>query len=261
MAKIVRKGRKMPKLDQFKLSRFYPNWNPGDAFGLEDQTFPDGRKELRRDDIEEEIRDRISKEELRWKDMVEQAHARGVKEGLQEGKKQGHQEIEPVLELMRQWVAVLDAEKTEFFSNLEESLLKLAVFITEKIIAREIRQDPKIVRNLVSSALARVSHGGKIIIRVNSDDMETVQSMSLPELLPQGTAGDIVIEADNSVGRGGCLIETPGGIIDAQIQTQLEELCKEIYGEEQAVTVQSQEQVDSESPQEPETDSEHHDAG
>ena len=55
--------------------------------------------------------------------------------------------------------------------------------------------------------------------------------MSLSELLPHGISGDVAVEADQKVDRGGCLIETPGGIIDARIRTQLDELFQEMFGE------------------------------
>jgi len=232
MGKIIRKGNQLSQLSSYKFPRFFPNWKPGDAYGYEDQEFLAQRKEINLKDIEEEIQNRIAQKELIWQEKNNQAHAKGVQEGIEQGRKQGHQEIEPAVNLLKQWVQVLDAEKSEFFRRLEDSLLKLSVFIAEKIISREIRQDPKIIKGLVSGALARVSHGGKIIIRVHGTDLETVKAMSLQELMPQGIAGDIIVEADQKVGKGGCVIETPGGVIDAQIHTQLTELSREVFGEE-----------------------------
>jgi hypothetical protein len=49
--------------------------------------------------------------------------------------------------------------------------------------------------------------------------------------MPQGISGEIVIESDPKVGQGGCVIETPGGVIDARIHTQLDELCHEVFGD------------------------------
>jgi len=232
MGKIIRKGKQLSELSSYKFPRFFPDWKPGDVCGYENQEFLGQRKEINPKDIEEEIQHRIAQKELIWREKNEQAHNKGVQEGIDEGRKQGHQEIEPAIDLLRQWIQVLEAEKSEFFRNLEDSLLKLSVFIAEKIISREIRQDPKMVRSLVSGALARISHGGKIIIRVHKTDLETVKEMSLHELMPQGIAGDITVEADQKVGKGGCVIETPGGVIDAQIHTQLAELSREVFGEE-----------------------------
>ncbi len=232
MVKIHKKNKQIQGLDSIKLPRYYPVWKPGDAFGCEDSDFPDQRKEIYQEDIEQEIKSRIAEQEAKWQEMIQQAHDQGIQNGIATGQQTGRQEIAPAVELLQQWVRVLDAEKQEFFRNLEESLLKLGVFITEKIISREIRQDVKVVKNLVSMALARVSHNGKVIIRVHPEDLEMVQSMSLNELLPHGTTGDIVVEGDVKVDRGGCIIDTPGGSIDARIKTQLEELCSEVFGEE-----------------------------
>jgi flagellar assembly protein FliH len=232
MGRIIRKGQQGSGLSSYKFPRFFPDLKPGDAYGYEDQEFLEKRKEINRKDIEEEIQSRIAKKEVIWQGKIEQAHAKGIQEGLEQGRRQGLQEIEPTVDLLRQWMQILDAEKSEFFRGLEDSLLKLSVFIAEKIISREIRQDPKLIKNLVSSALARISHGGKLNIRVHREDLEMVRAMSLQEFLPQGIAGDITIEADQKVGKGGCVIETPGGVIDAQIHTQLAELSREVFGEE-----------------------------
>jgi flagellar assembly protein FliH len=230
MAKVIKKGKEIPGFGQFRLHRFFPKWKPGDAYGFEDQDFPSKRREFKQEEIEQEIRQRLAKEEAKWQGMVLQARAKGVQEGITQGRELGRQEIEPAVDLLRQWTSVLEAEKAEFFRNLEESLLKLGVFITEKIISREIRQDVKIVQKMVSNALAKVSHGGKINIRVHPQDLEIVKSMSLNEILPQGTGGEIAIDADNQVDRGGCMIETPGGIIDSRIKTQLDEIFQEVFG-------------------------------
>jgi len=247
MAKVIKRGKLISELSHFKLSRFFPEWKPGDVLGHEDYDFPSKRRPLRPEEIEQEIKQRIAQEEPKWHEMVVEAHSKGVQEGITKGHAMGREEIEPAVTLLREWVGVLDAQKTEFFRNLEESLLKLGVFITEKIIAREIRQDVKIVQEMVSRALAKVSHGGKITVKVHPDDLQRVQSMSLGELLPQGTGGDIVLEGDHKVDPGGCIIETPGGVIDSRISTQLEEIFREVFGEVPAVSHNVQENASGES--------------
>ena len=230
MAKVIKKDKPAPGLGQFRLHRFFPEWKPGDAYGFEDHDFPSKRREFKHEEIEQEINQRLVKKEAKWQEMVNQARAKGVQAGIAQGRESGRQEIEPAVDLLRQWVNVLEAEKAEFFRNLEESLLKLGVFITEKIISREIRQDVKIVQKMVSNALAKVSQGGKINIKVHPQDLEIVKSMSLNELLPQGTGGEIAIDADNQVDRGGCMIETASGIIDSRIKIQLDEIFQEVFG-------------------------------
>lgn len=229
MAKVIKKGKSIPCIGQFRLDRFFPDWKPGDAYGFEDQDFPSKRREFKHEEIELEIKQRLAKEEIKWRDMIIQAQTKGVQEGIAQGRELGRKEIEPAVDLLRQWINVLEAEKAEFFRNLEESLLKLGVFITEKIISREIRQDAKIVQKMVSNALAKISQGGKINIKVHPEDLEIVKSMSLNELLPQGTGGEIAISADNQVDRGGCMIETASGIIDSRIGTQLDEIFQEVF--------------------------------
>ena len=125
--KIHKKDKRIKRLDCYKFPRFFPNWKPGEPHGYEDSDYPEQRKAIYQEDIEQEIESRIAEQEATWQEMIRQAHDQGIQEGMVIGLQTGRQEIAPAVELLQQWIQVLDAEKQEFFKNLEESLLKLGV--------------------------------------------------------------------------------------------------------------------------------------
>jgi flagellar assembly protein FliH len=59
------------------------------------------------------------------------------------------------------------------------------------------------------------------VIKMNPADIDFLERLQLPfSSLSRNPAG-LRIEADDSVGIGGCLIETDGGDIDARIESRL----------------------------------------
>jgi flagellar assembly protein FliH len=77
----------------------------------------------------------------------------------------------------------------------------------------------------VRNALRRVVDTGKVRVRVNAEDLETVRA-SREELatLIDGIE-NLEIISDRRVGAGGAVVETEGGTIDARIETQLSEIA------------------------------------
>ena len=64
-------------------------------------------------------------------------------------------------------------------------------------------------------------------IIINPDDMEEVKKM-LPDLSRLTKGGKFQLTEDSSVGKGGCMLETGFGRVNATIEDQLDEIIKVI---------------------------------
>jgi type III secretion protein L len=105
-------------------------------------------------------------------------------------------------------------------ADAERDLLRLAVKIAEKIVGREIERDDETLAHIVAAALRGARRHTNIVVRLNPTDMPQVKSRE--ELLRRLThAAYFDFVADPGVGRGGCIIESDTGTIDAQLETQL----------------------------------------
>ena len=102
-------------------------------------------------------------------------------------------------------------------------LRDLAVTIARKILGRELEFTPR--RSSTSSSRRsseKARQRREIVLRVNPDDLAVVRERR-PELLEVlCRAKEIGIREDPDVARYGVIIETDAGIIDAQLETQLE---------------------------------------
>ncbi|MEP6653085.1 MAG: FliH/SctL family protein [Myxococcales bacterium] len=109
---------------------------------------------------------------------------------------------------------------------------KLAVRMAEKIVGHALRLDPTALVRIVGEALAAVrARSGPITLRVHPEDKAAVEA-ARPELLARvGTTMELSLVADVAVDRGGCIVETPVGRLDARLATQLAALERAVYGD------------------------------
>jgi type III secretion protein L len=112
------------------------------------------------------------------------------------------------------------ARRDAALAEAERDVLRLAVKLAEKIIGREITSDPAALADIVSTALRNARQHEMLVVRVNPSDLAEVQSRR-ERLDPAGRARFLDLVADPRVSRGGCIIESESGTIDAQLDTQL----------------------------------------
>jgi flagellar assembly protein FliH len=121
----------------------------------------------------------------------------------------------------------MEREHEQFFVSAEPELARLSVEIARKILKQEIAQSPEAVLKIVRSAIHRVKEK-EVRILVNPADLEAVRhERDSFQGIADGVTG-IEIVSDRRVGQGGCVLETPGGSIDARIETQLTHISEVI---------------------------------
>ncbi|HVP37078.1 MAG TPA: FliH/SctL family protein, partial [Terriglobales bacterium] len=97
--------------------------------------------------------------------------------------------------------------------------------IASKIIQQKIEKDEKVILRNLKHALKHLLDKGKIIVRLNPADLEIIGKQS-KELKTAEGLKELILEEDSNVTRGGCLIHSDLGHIDARIETQLEIIGK-----------------------------------
>jgi type III secretion protein L len=105
-------------------------------------------------------------------------------------------------------------------TQVELDVLRLSVKIAEKIIGRELELDDRTVADIVATALAHARQNEVVTVKINPADAAVVKKHRA-RLDPGGRVRFIDFSPDPRVKRGGCLIVTETGTIDAQLSTQL----------------------------------------
>ena len=138
--------------------------------------------------------------------LESEARARGYEEGVREW-------TERILEL--------NAARTRQIDESRTQLLALSIKLAEKILGRELATRHDALGDLVLEAMRGLPpQSGKIRIRVRPGDAETLRSQR-PRLAEAIGHDEIELVEDATIESGGCVIESPVGIVDARLQTQL----------------------------------------
>jgi flagellar biosynthesis/type III secretory pathway protein FliH len=112
-----------------------------------------------------------------------------------------------------------------------DAALVLARKMAEKIIGRAVELEPSVMGEIAGQALAasRV-RGGAVVLHVHPDDLSAVDRAQSQWSQRIVASADVRVVVDDSVGRHGCVVETPVGRLDARLQTQLDALERAMRG-------------------------------
>lgn len=199
-----------------------------DLFNLDNIDFKQ-RQERRRGDRRRGFR-RIDDRNLisRAREEAQSIKEAAAKEGYQAGLEQAKADIEDVKNAI---TSFLNA-KQEVFDYIAPDILEISVDIAQKIIKKELQQDPTIILDNITEVLKGLSkEESRITLRVNPVQVSLLKS-EIPNVLNNiGLDAKVMIVPDETVMEGGCMVTTTNGVIDATIETQLaviSEALKEI---------------------------------
>lgn len=114
----------------------------------------------------------------------------------------------------------LEEEIARVHKDLEKMVIPVALSAAKKIVSRELELAEGAIVDIVSANLKAVSQHKKVVIYVNKKDIEALEANRphLKQLFESLEALSIRERAD--VSQGGCIIETEGGIINAQLENR-----------------------------------------
>lgn len=171
-------------------------------------------------------------------------HDAGYKTGLEEGRKAGHQTAHAeaverferqqvqLVAAMQQAVADIDAMKEDLRIAAERDLLEFAVMIASKLtfdIGRSYRESA--IENL-KRALRFVGSKTDVTIRVHPDDIASMTTFAASALERTHASRTVDIVPDESFAPGGCVLESVKTHVNAQLETQVEEIVSLLLGRE-----------------------------
>jgi len=113
-------------------------------------------------------------------------------------------------------------------AELSDRLAELAAGITAKIIHRHIAADDRIVLDVVAEAMKQLPDVKRLRVVINPSDKEAITAHQ-QELLREVSGLDgLEIVTDVDIERGGCLLDSDRGEVDARLSSQLELIWKRV---------------------------------
>ena len=105
---------------------------------------------------------------------------------------------------------------------LERRAVELGLALAAKVLAGAIEAEPERVVEAVRGALRGIVERERIIVLVNPDDLDIVREAMDEVRASLGGIEHCEVQAERRVGRGGCVVRTPVGDVDARVETKLE---------------------------------------
>jgi flagellar assembly protein FliH len=146
-----------------------------------------------------------------------EAVERGYADGVRRGREESSASLAPAAEALRQALDEAIAARDAIVAGAEKRAVQLAIAIAEKVLAGTLEVEPERVADVVRGALRGLLDSERIIVCVNPEDVELVRGSG-----QQLTDVPIEIHGEQRVPRGGALVRTSVGEIDARIETKLD---------------------------------------
>lgn len=165
--------------------------------------------------------------ETRLASLEREAYEKGFAQGQKDGLALEERQIEEKGKQLELLFTEIKALRAQIYRETEEELLKMSLLIAKKIIGKEVETDPQTIGRSIRSAMNYLVDKNHIRILINPEDMEEVRRI-LPEIAGFAKGAKFQVVEDHAIKRGGCLLESGFGRINATLDDQIEMLEKEI---------------------------------
>ena len=172
-------------------------------------------------ELETDIKQRVTQTER-------EAYERGYAEGHAKGYEEGRAEVQRLVESLHSIITKAIEKRNEIIEEAETQIINLVLLIVKKVIKVISENQKNVVINNVVQALRKLKSRGDVVIRVNLADLELTSEHVKDFMKMVENVKSITVLEDSSVDRGGCIIETDFGQIDARISSQLHEIEERI---------------------------------
>ncbi len=195
---------------------------------IRDKRIAEDEAERIKSEIEVEA-EKIRQQAADERDKVfDEARSSGYEEGREEGWKDGRSEAERLIERLHKILDASIEKRQEIIDEAETQLIDLVLLVSRKVVKVISENQKNVVINNIVQALRKLKSRGDVAIRVNLADLDLTTEHIKDFLRMAENVKSITVLEDSSVDKGGAVIETDFGQIDARISSQLREIEEKI---------------------------------
>jgi flagellar biosynthesis/type III secretory pathway protein FliH len=143
-------------------------------------------------------------------------------EGLREGREEALAALAPALESLTQALEGVQTDQYNRAARLESHAVDLALFLAEKVVGGALAVQPDLVIEAVRGALRGIVERERVTILVHPEDLELVRDAMDGISATLGGIEHCEVQAERRVSRGGAVVRTPDGDVDARVETKLQ---------------------------------------
>jgi len=157
------------------------------------------------------------------REREQSAYERGRREGEQALSEQLLQQRNETVELQKGILDSLRRVVPQVVQEAETALVNLALEAAQKFVAG-LPIDAKLIETVVREGLRQVEDTAEIVIQLHPDDLALLRQHNAPMLDGLPEIGALRFAGSAEVTRGGCIVQTRFGLVDARRETKMEQL-------------------------------------
>jgi flagellar assembly protein FliH len=153
-----------------------------------------------------------------------ESYEKGLSDGIQKGRRLEKNEVLQTLQAMNIILKETSKLKKSILENAEQQIIQLSLAIAEKVIHLEVTTNREVIRGVLKESIRNISDRENMKIRVHPQDFHFMLEIKSDFLQNFDGIKNIVFEEDESILRGGAIIETMCGEVDARLDQQYNEI-------------------------------------
>jgi flagellar assembly protein FliH len=162
-----------------------------------------------------------------WQPFVHEREKEAFENGRRAGESALNEQLlrqrNETIELQRGILASFQNALPKVAHEAESALIELALEAARKIVA-DMPIDAALVEHTVRDALRQAEDTAEIVVQLHPDDLALLRQHQSDILNGLPDSGPLRFTHSSEVGRGGCVIQTRFGLIDARRETKIEQL-------------------------------------
>jgi len=159
------------------------------------------------------------------KEAYEKGFAQGEKNGLELGQKR----LDTIIQQFRNLFGEIERQRAVLYQAYEREMVQLSLSIGKRILHQEMEGREKVITATLREAFEQVVEKGKVILHLHPMDYQYLldHSEEAPGILTDLETLKLI--KDPAISRGGCLLETPFGEVDATLEAQFDEIASRVW--------------------------------
>lgn len=170
------------------------------------------------------------------KQAYDEAFKQGYDEAFQKGTAEAQEYIKNETESQRNELRQKAQQLQNAFNALakplsdidtavEQQLTEMVFFLSRQILDHELSINPEHITRVLQQAISRLPMAQRnVLIKLNPADIALLQNNDI-----EIEGHDWKLEADDSVAKGGCLVESESVRIDRRMETRMRELARQLF--------------------------------
>jgi flagellar assembly protein FliH len=153
---------------------------------------------------------------------AEAIRAQAREEGYAAGLEEARAQLGPVAAALTEALRGVSDARAAVASEGEAGAVELAFALAEQVLGAAVDVERDAVVGVVRGALRRLLERERVTVLVHPDDLDAVRAAAPDLVVELGGMESCEVQAERRVARGGAIVRTAEGEVDATLATKLE---------------------------------------